>query len=148
LRYRGQEHAIAIPVESPADLAGEAIRQRFNAQHDRRHGHAAPDQAIEIVCLRLVVSVPRMDDTLGRWLAAPFVPEQTLPAERRTIVYDDPRHPVEAAILWRPGLVSGTEVSGPAVIEEPNATTFVPPGDHAVIDARGNIAIAVAAPSW
>jgi N-methylhydantoinase A/oxoprolinase/acetone carboxylase beta subunit len=43
--------------------------------------------------------------------------------------------------LWRPGLRAGTEIKGPAVIEEPNSTTFVPPGDHAVIDPWGNIVI-------
>jgi len=81
-----------------------------------------------------------MDDAIGRWLSAPWSPEPAAPAERRT-VYDDRAQPVEADILWRPGLAAGTHVAGPAVIEEPNSTTFVPPGDRAVIDAWGNIVI-------
>jgi N-methylhydantoinase A len=143
LRYRGQEHTIAIPVAAPDDLAGDtgATRRRFDAQHDRRYGHAAPDQSIEIVNLRLVVTLPRMDDATGRWLSASWVAEQAAPVERRHVVYDDPARPVEACILWRPGLAAGTPVVGPAVIEEPNSTTFVPPGDRAVIDAWGNIVI-------
>ena len=143
LRYRGQEHTIAIAVTGPDDLVGTtaATRQRFDAQHDRRHGHAAPDQSIEIVNLRLVVTLPRMDDAIGRWLSAPWVAEQAEPVERRAVVYNDPAQPVEASILWRPGLAAGTQIAGPAVIEEPNSTAFVPPGDHAVIDAWGNIVI-------
>jgi len=143
LRYRGQEHTIAIAVAGPDDLVDNSAetRQRFDAQHDRRHGHAAPDQSIEIVNLRLVVTVPRMDDAIRDWLSAPWRPERAAPAERRAVVYDDPARPVEASILWRPGLPSGTQIEGPAVIEEPNSTTFVPPGDRAVIDAWGNIVI-------
>jgi N-methylhydantoinase A len=142
LRYRGQEHTIAIPVIGPGDLSGDtaATRRSFDVQHDRRHGHAAPDQSIEIVNLRLVVTLARMDDAIGRWLGAPWSPERAAPAERR-IVHDDRARPVEADILWRPGLAAGTKIAGPAVIEEPNSTTFVPPGDRAVIDAFGNIVI-------
>jgi N-methylhydantoinase A len=145
LRYRGQEHTIAIPVASPDDLAGAAVetRRRFNAQHDRRYGHAAPDQSIEIVNLRLTVTLPRIDDAISRWLSTPWEAEPAASAERRGVVYADPARPAEALILWRPGLGAGTEIKGPAVIEEPNSTTFVPPGDHATIDPWGNIVIAV-----
>jgi N-methylhydantoinase A len=143
LRYRGQEHTIGISVTGHGDLVGDtaATRQRFDAQHERRHGHAAPDQPIEIVNVRLVVTLPRMDDAIGRWLSEPWVAEKAMPAERRAVIYHDPERPIEASIWWRPALAAGTEIAGPAVIEERNSTTFVPPGDRAVIDAWGNIVI-------
>jgi N-methylhydantoinase A len=146
LRYRGQEHTIAIPVARPADLVGATgeTRRRFDEQHDRRHGHAAPDQSIEIVNLRLVVTVPRMTDAIGHWLNKPWAAEDTAPVERRTIVFDDPARPVEAQTFWRAGVMAGTEIEGPAVIEEAMSTTFVPPGDRALIDPRGNIVITIA----
>ena len=40
-----------------------------------------------------------------------------------------------------PGSRPAPKSIGPAVIEERNSTTFVPPGDRAVIDACGNIVI-------
>ena len=146
LRYRGQEHTIAIPVARSDDLAGDtsATVERFHAQHDRRYGHAAPDQSIEIVNLRLVVGVPRMEDAILRWLAEPWVPESAAPEQRRAVVFDDPDRPEEARILWRPGLAAGTEIVGPAVIEEPNSTTLLPPGDRAIIDPAGHIVITLA----
>jgi N-methylhydantoinase A len=149
LRYRGQEHTIPIPVTCPDDLTGSTAvtRQRFDAQHDRRYGHAAPDQSIEIVNLRLVVTVARMDDAISRWLSTPWEAEHTAPAERRAVVYDDPARPLEASIVWRQGLAAGAKIAGPAVIEEPNSTTLVPPGDHAVIDAWGNIVITLGGPA-
>ena len=148
LRYRGQEHTIAIPVTRAEDLASDtdATRLRFDEQHDRRYGHAAPDQSIEIVNLRLVVTVPRMEDVIGRWLSAPWTPDDPAPEQRRPVVFDDPDRPLEARILWRPGLAAGTEIAGPAVIEEPNSTTLVGPGDRAVVNASGHIIITLAEP--
>jgi N-methylhydantoinase A len=145
LRYRGQEHTIAVPVTVPDDLVGAATetRQRFNVLHDSRYGHAAPEQSIEIVNLRLVVTLARIDDAISRWLSTPWQAGPAAPVERRAVVYGDPARPVEARIAWRQGLAAGAKIAGPAVIEEPNSTTFVPPGDHAMIDAWGNIAITV-----
>jgi len=145
LRYRGQEHTIAVAVGSPDDLSGATAetRQRFNAQHDSRYGHAAPDQSIEIVNLRLVVTLARIDDAISHWLSTPWEAETGGVVEHRVVVFDNPERPVKARILWRPALAAGSEIAGPAVIEEPNSTTFVPPGDHAVIDPWGNIVIAL-----
>jgi N-methylhydantoinase A len=145
LRYRGQEHTIAVSVRSPDDLAGGTAetRRRFNAQHDSRYGHAAPDQSIEIVNLRLVVTLARIDDAISRWLSTPWQAGPGGVVEHRAVVFADPARPVEARILWRPSVAAGTEIKGPAVIEEPNSTTFVPPGDHAAIDPWGNIVITV-----
>jgi N-methylhydantoinase A len=146
LRYRGQEHTIPIPVARAEDLTGaiEPTRLRFNEQHDRRYGHAAPDQSIEIVNLRLVVTVPRMEDVIARWLSEPWAPTESAPVQRRAVVFDHADRPLEARIVWRPALAVGTEVVGPAVIEEPNSTTLVGPGDRAVVDKSGDIIITLA----
>jgi N-methylhydantoinase A len=146
LRYRGQEHTIPVAVEGPGDIGdgASATRARFDALHLARHGHAAPDQSIEIVNLRLAVTVARMDDAIGRWLRQAFIPDAgEARAGRRAVVFDDPGAPAQADIRWRPVLAAGTEVAGPAVIEEPNATTLVPPGAQARIDQWGNIVIAL-----
>jgi N-methylhydantoinase A len=146
LRYRGQEHTIPVPVARAEDLtsATEATHLRFNQQHDRRYGHAAPDQSIEIVNLRLVVAVPRMDDVIARWLSQPWTPTDSPGEQRRPVVFDDPARPLDARIVWRPALAAGTEIVGPAVIEEPNSTTLIGPGDRAVIDPSGHIIVTLA----
>ena len=146
LRYRGQEHTIAIPAEKPEDLSTDisGTAQKFNALHDRRYGHAAPDQSIEIVNLRLVVTIARMQDVIAKWMSEPWQPSDAAPEQRRSVVFDDPKKPVDASIVWRPGLPAGTEIVGPAVIEEPNSTTWLPPGDRAVVDPSGHIIITLA----
>jgi N-methylhydantoinase A len=146
LRYRGQEHTIAIPVARAEDLSNDttATRERFHEQHDRRYGHAAPDQSIEIVNLRLIVTVPRMEDVIARWLSAPCTPTETAPEQRRPVVFDDAARPLEARILWRPALAAGADIAGPAVIEEPNSTTFIGPGDRAMVNESGHIIVTLA----
>jgi N-methylhydantoinase A len=143
LRYRGQEHTIPIAVAGPQDLTDKIddTRARFNAQHDRRYGHAASDQSIEIVNLRLVVTVPRLEDVIGGWLSEPWTPDGGADEQRRLVVFDDPKRPVETRILWRPHLAAGSEIAGPALIEEPNSTTLIAAGDRAMIDPCGNIIV-------
>ncbi len=143
LRYRGQEHTIPIAVADAEDLTTATVptRARFDEQHDSRYGHAAPDQSIEIVNLRLVVTVPRMQDTIGRWLSEPWRAEAAGAEQRRPVVFDDPARPLDTRILWRPHLAAGAEILGPALIEEANSTTLIGPGDRAVIDTIGNIIV-------
>ena len=64
--------------------------------------------------------------------------------QSREVVLDDPARPVMARILWRPALAAGTEIVGPAVIEEPNSTILVGCGDHAVVTESGHILITLA----
>src|SRR5262249_51976521 len=103
---------------------GKATRIRFNEQHDRRYGHAAPDQSIEIVNLRLAVTVPRMEDAIARRLSQPWMPFEAAPEQRRPVVFDDPERPLEARILWRPGLAAGNQSARPPPVER---TPFPPP---------------------
>jgi N-methylhydantoinase A len=143
LRYRGQEHTIPIAVTKALDLtaATDDTRARFDAQHDRRYGHAAPDQSIEIVNLRLVVTVPRMEDTIGRWLSEPWQSDGAGPEQTRLVVFDAAARPLPTRILWRPHLAADSRIVGPALIEEANSTTLIGPGDAATIDRHGNIII-------
>src|SRR6266853_162672 len=85
--------------------------------------------------------VSRMHHLMARWLSEPWVPPQTMPEQHRPIVLDDPTRPVEARILWRPALAAGTEIVGPAVIEEPNSTTLIGSGDCARVNDSGHLVI-------
>ena len=146
LRYRGQEHSISVPLDSPEALRGDnaEVRGRFNALHDLRYGHAAAGEVIEVVNLRLTVTVARGGESIDSFLAARFEPEAARPEESRMVIYSDPAQPVAARILWRPSLAPGFSVVGPAVIEEPNSTTVLFPGDVATITEHGHIRVSIA----
>ena len=52
------------------------------------------------------------------------------------------RGPVDAAVFNRAGLAPATEIIGPAVIEETDATTFLDAGERAVVHESGALEVA------
>jgi N-methylhydantoinase A len=145
LRYVGQEHTIPIPVSNPNLLVGDLaqMREMFHREHDKRYSQSAPDESMEIVSVRLVVTVARADTLAERWVSESWQPEGAIEESKREVVFDDPEKPLMARILWRPSLPVGFTVAGPAVIEEPNSTTLIHPGDVATVDPAGHIGIAI-----
>jgi N-methylhydantoinase A len=146
LRYVGQEHTIAIPVQNPALLGGDfaPLRAAFDAEHDQRYGQAAPDERLEIVNVRLVVTAARSDTLAERWLSEKWTPEPPVADQWREVIFTDAAKPLKTRIVWRPSLAAGAKVEGPAVIEEPNATTLIHPGDVATVSEAGHLIIDVA----
>jgi N-methylhydantoinase A len=146
LRYVGQEHTISIPVRERAQLSGDftELRTLFDAAHHERYGQAAPDERIEVVNVRLVVTAARQDTLAERWLSEPWVPQPPVADDWRDVVFTDAAKPVRTRIVWRPSLAAGARIEGPAVIEEPNATTLIHPGDVATVSPAGHLIIDVA----
>ena len=146
LRYVGQEFAISIPVENPGQLTSEdrTIRSRFDREHHKRYSQSAPKEDMEIVSVRLVLTAPRADTLAEDWLSQPWQAEGDATAAYRDVVFDDPDKPVKTQILWRPALASGARITGPAVIEEPNSTTLIHPGDQVLVTEAGHLIVTIA----
>jgi N-methylhydantoinase A len=49
-------------------------------------------------------------------------------------------------VWWGEGLVAGNRVAGPAIIQVPDTTIVVHPGQAARIDAYGNVLVDLTAP--
>jgi N-methylhydantoinase A len=146
LRYVGQEHTIPIPVSGPSWLTGDLgpLRKLFHAEHAKRYSQSAPDESMEIVSLRLVVTAARQDNLAESWLNEPWHAEGAVEESVREVAFNDPDRPLKTRILWRPCLPAGATIEGPAIIEEPNATTLIHPGDTASVTAAGHLTIAIA----
>jgi N-methylhydantoinase A len=145
LRYVGQEHTIPIPVSGANMLTGDLgpLRKMFHAEHAKRYSQSAPDESMEIVSLRLVVTALRQDNLAERWLTESWQPESPIEEMSRYVVFDDPEHALQTRILWRPSLPQGMCIEGPAIIEEPNATTLIHPGDIVTVTGAGHLLIAI-----
>jgi N-methylhydantoinase A len=145
LRYVGQEHTISIPIEHPENLSADfdPLRKLFDAAHHERYGQAAPDERIEVVNIRLVVTAARADTLAERWLSEAWKPEPPVPDEWREVIFTDAARPMRTRIVWRPSLPADARIEGPAVIEEPNATTLLHPGDVATVSEAGHLMIDV-----
>jgi N-methylhydantoinase A len=145
LRYVGQEHTIPIPVASPRLLTADLghLRGLFHAEHAKRYSQAAPDESMEIVSLRLVVTAVRQDGLAEQWLGERWQARGPVEESLRDVVFHDPDRPLGTRVLWRSSLPSGFTAEGPAVIEEPNATTLVHPGDVVAVNEAGHLIITI-----
>jgi N-methylhydantoinase A len=135
MRYVGQEHTVRVPVPTEGlDLA--TIDERFHALHEHAYTYRLPS-AIELVNFHVVASMPTPKPDLQT-----FADEvgDGQPKGRRIVDYDEDGR-LESAIFERANLRRGVPIDGPAVIEEPAATTLVYPGQRATIDRVGNILI-------
>jgi N-methylhydantoinase A len=121
----------------------DRLHERFHAEHLQRYKQSAPGESMEIVSVRLVVTVAREDRIAERWLNEAWVAEEAVEETAREVVFDDPARPLKARILWRPSLPAGMVIAGPAIVEEPTATTLVHPGDVATVQRNGHLLIAV-----
>jgi N-methylhydantoinase A len=142
LRYTGQGYELRTPLDglfvdglTAQSLA--AARARFDERHAQLHGHAAKERPVEVVSyrLRLRVGVPKYEP---REEPAPAAPHATEPKGCRTIHLDG-ASAREAALYERDRLDIGAAVSGPAIVEQFDATTVIPPGWRATVDRRCNL---------
>jgi N-methylhydantoinase A len=130
MRYRGQEHSVDVALPPPPldDGAFADALATFHDLHRRRYGHDHPDEVVEIVTLRLSVLGPT---------AAPEVapsPVQTQRADSvRAVTWRGRTREVD--IVQRNNLTPGAKRSGPCIVEEQTATTFVPEGWRLRLDA-------------
>lgn len=142
LRYVGQEFWLQVPVEESevhrAD--SEAIRRRFNEIHDRRFGHAAHEEPLELVNLRLTArgARPKIDFPKIR------ANQEGAKTGVRPIVLDDSSRPVDCAVYRREALACGLPMKGPCAIEEYGSTTILFEQDSFVVTETGELMIEVA----
>ncbi len=129
MRYAGQGYELRISLAGLATpLTGDAlgdIVERFHAEHTAVHGHAARDTAVEAVSYRLRAIVPMPKFEPPRRNAAPAAPPS--PTGARRLLLDTGRE-AKAAIWRRDDLHPGFSATGPAIVEQLDATTVVPNG--------------------
>ena len=146
LRYTGQGYELRTPLEGLfADrltaVALAAARDRFDERHARSHGHAAKERPVEVVSyrLRVRVAVPKYEP---REVAAAPSPRLVASAVkgRRGVSFNGPT--IDAVLYERDGLDIGATIAGPALVEQFDATTVIPPGWNGQVDGYGNLIMA------
>jgi N-methylhydantoinase A len=139
MRYENQEHALNIPVggdSTTEDLA--ALRTRFDEQHQSTYGYTTAD-AVEVVTYR-VRAVGEMDKPRQAPIPRGGDIEPSRKGSRRAL-HRESGGEFDWAVFERDGLGAGSVIAGPAIVEEPTATTLVPPGWQAEVDDVGNLVI-------
>lgn len=140
-RYAGQSFELTVPVpDLDAPGLAAAIAENFGCEHERTYGHRASGDPIQIVNLRVVARVPQAVERRPIRPATDRIPDQT-----RRLAYFGPKlGQLPTPVIDRFELAK-KPLSGPLLIDEYDATTLVPPGCAARLDALGNIIIQVEA---
>jgi N-methylhydantoinase A/oxoprolinase/acetone carboxylase beta subunit len=136
-RFLGQSYEITVPFRK-ARTPEAAYLDEFRRRHEKLYSYGHAGRPIEIVNLRVkAVAV------------TPKVPLERLPKraslDRAAVVKKQPitcgRRPVRGTVYDRSRLGAGNVLAGPALVIDPESTTFLPPGYALRVDAYGNLII-------
>lgn len=144
VRYAGQNHELDVAVPGGAfdATALATVKERFHRAHEALYGYRAPERAIELVTHRVRARRPirRRAPDLGAGVArrGPLAC-----AARRDVFFEQLGGFVDCPIYDRASLVPDDTLPGPAIVEQMDTTTVIPPGFAGRVDAARNILIAI-----
>ncbi len=122
MRYVGQGYEVAVPIGNVLEL--DAVRAEFEAAYRMLYGRTIPDMAVEILSWTLALTAPVQQERfsyVAHEAALTNLPEAI-------DVYEGERY-APAKVVSRSAL-EATSLAGPALVIEPQTTTFVPAGAH------------------
>src|SRR6058998_1753084 len=136
MRYVGQAYELEVPIAAP--VAAERVPDivaALHAVHERVYGYARPQQIAEFVNFRAVHTYPLPRPAVKPAARAGGRLADARLGERRAYFGDY----VPTTIYERARLPLGARLAGPAVVEQDDTTTVIPPGVTALVDDAGNL---------
>ncbi|WP_338689999.1 hydantoinase/oxoprolinase family protein [Bradyrhizobium sp. 26S5] len=137
MMYRGQWRSLAVSAPRPIGPISDLV-QSFHAEHKREYNFRRDDSPVSFFRLNLkaIGVVPKAEFAVHKATGA--IPE---PVDRRRVWFDG--NGLDTPVYQRDDLPCGFSFQGPAIIEQVDATTVVPPGASAEVDKYLNIIIRV-----
>jgi N-methylhydantoinase A len=138
MRYAGQNYEREVPLPdgeiTPASI--DALYRRFAELHDLHYGFHLAGETIELINFR-VTALGSPEPVAPEWETGEHPAK---PAAIRRLFFRGTGW-VECPVFHRRHLAPGQEIAGPALLEEEDSTTLVPPGDRARVLADGVLVI-------
>lgn len=137
MRYQGQWRSLQVPMGSGPGAIARAVRT-FHEQYEREFAFRQDDAPVEVYQLHLAA--------VGKIPKPSFRPTDPVPqapgapAERRPVYFGEDGW-VDTPVYDRDALAAGTAFAGPAIVNQLDSTTVVPPRTRAEIDEWLNIRI-------
>lgn len=137
MRYSGQWRSLQVPMGAGPGALKRAV-QTFHEEYEREFSFRQDDAPVEVYQLHLTA--------VGKTPKPAFRPaevvEQAPPAtsDRRSVYFGGAGW-VDTPVYERDDLAAGTTFVGPAIINQLDSTTLVPPATRAEIDEWLNIRI-------
>jgi N-methylhydantoinase A len=136
-RYAGQSFELGVEIpDVSCGIAEIAVAvAAFHQRHEAVNGYAMPDHPVEIVNFRLAVIATRP--------LAPLEPASGSSAAKgaaaRRPVWFRAAGFIDTPIYQRSAVGPGDRIAGPAIVEQMDSTTVMPPGWSATVAAEGSL---------
>jgi N-methylhydantoinase A/oxoprolinase/acetone carboxylase beta subunit len=141
-RYVGQGFELTVPVPGGTlDAAALArVRTSFDEIYAARYGYAQPAEPVEVVTWKLsaIGGAPRI--ALAKATTAPVAGAVK---GRRRAYFPETGGWIDCPIYDRYKLAAGLSVAGPAIVEERESTSVLPPATVATVDEYANLVVTV-----
>ena len=142
-RYAGQGYEVRfdVPAGNVDDAWVDALKEGFHSAHEAEYGQRF-DAQIEIINIR-AVGIGRVSELKVSEVAAGDGDVARAQILERAVTFDvDGLAETRATPFYdREQLRAGDRIEGPAIVEQYDTTTVIPPGLTAEIDQYGNIVI-------
>lgn len=135
MHFEGQAFDLSVPVDGVM-TSTDAIAKAFRDTYAERYG-LADDNPVEVSVYRIVGRGPAGDMGLPGGLASAG---ESSVIGTRPVLFQGAWH--DTALHDRGLLAVGARLTGPAIIEEPGATTLVPPDHSVAVDPTGCLILA------
>lgn len=136
MRYAGQWRSLVVPMGSDEGALNTAI-EAFHREHEREFAFRNDETPVEIYQLQLkaIGKTPKPN-----FVAADLQPDAEVePIETRPVFFNGQWH--DTPVYQRETTPAGAQIQGPAIINQLDSTTVVPPQCRAEIDEWLNIRI-------
>jgi len=137
--WQGYELSVPVPAGPLGRAAIEQVRRAFDEAYAQRCGYASPGEAVQAVTWKLAAVGAGPGLALPR-IAGRVAPE-TARTDRRPVYFPEQGGYADTPV--RDLLSPDAELAGPAVIEERESTTVLPPGCAARVDEYGSLLVEV-----
>jgi len=146
MKYKGQVHDVSVPVPAGEYTAQSAVAMadRFHERYESRYGKGTTNKNAPIEAMSFEVRVAAKGQALR--LAKEKLAEGDAKPTRgkRAVYFRDTKGFQLTPIYDRDALKPGERVAGPAVIEAPDTTMLVHPGQTVRMDEYRNLTLIVA----
>jgi len=143
IRYAGQGYEITLPCNAPLAPGGLAqLRSAFDEEHRKMFGHIAPQEPVEIISYR-VRGIGRVPPVELPKFAPTGAPLAGAVREMRVARFNGAN--IECPVYQREKLDVGATFSGPAIVDQLDCTSVIPPGQHVRVDEYRNMIITIGA---
>jgi N-methylhydantoinase A len=140
MRYSGQNYEQDVKLKNrpvtPQILQVQDAFESFHKLHEQFYGYSISREVIELIRFNVSVTGPSPLPRLKRIVTGKIPP----PLHKRP-VYFKGRGFIPCPVYNRAALPGQCQLKGPAIIEEPDATVLLHPGNRLEVTCRGVITV-------